>query len=257
MEGISRADLVTTLNRNYVGSYRTLADHSSAGELTEIGPVFAFVTGVPLAFFNGCLVLESTTPAELDAGVEWLDERKVPFQVFVETEIASELREALLARGFAEDVWSMPGMVLYPLPEPPKDPPEITLSRVTNNGIEEWRDVLTQTWLPLEMADRLFPDSLAVDPEVGFITARLHGRPVGTSVVIRTGDVAGVYGVVTLPSARGRGVGTAATWEAVRWALAWGCHSVVLQSSEMAFPVYQKMGFRTITRYAVFERRAG
>ncbi len=74
----------------------------------------------------------------------------------------------------------------------------------------------------------------------------------GTSLAIRTGEVAGVYAVGTLRDARRRGVGTAATWAAVAASRAWGCDKVVLQASEMGFPMYVDMGFRTVVRYAIF-----
>jgi GNAT superfamily N-acetyltransferase len=73
-------------------------------------------------------------------------------------------------------------------------------------------------------------------------------------MAIRTGDVAGVYAVGTLERARHHGVGAAATWAAVSAGQAWGCNTIVLQSSEMGLPVYTAMGFRTVTRYAIYER---
>ena len=36
---------------------------------------------------------------------------------------------------------------------------------------------------------------------------------------------------------------------------AWGCETVVLQSSAMGYAVYEAMGFRTVVRYAIYARR--
>ena len=65
-----------------------------------------------------------------------------------------------------------------------------------------------------------------------------------------------MYAVGTLADARRRGVGTAATWAAVAAGRAWGCDKVVLQASEMGFPMYRAMGFRTVVRYAIFRPSA-
>ena len=146
----------------------------------------------------------------------------------------------------------MPGMVLSPVPKSPMEPPGVTVDVVDEAGVDEWRHVLTDSWLPTEVAEQLFPTSLGTDPDVRLFTARLDGRPVGASVAIRTGDVSGVYGVVTVPTARRRGVGTAATWAAVGAGRSWGCGTISLQASEMGYSSYRKMGFRTVLCYTTF-----
>ena len=62
----------------------------------------------------------------------------------------------------------------------------------------------------------------------------------------------GIYAVGTLPEARRRGVGTAATWAAVAAGRDWGCDTIVLRRARWAFPMYQEMGFRTVVRYTTF-----
>jgi GNAT superfamily N-acetyltransferase len=101
------------------------------------------------------------------------------------------------------------------------------------------------------LADYL-PRSFATDPDVRVFTARLDGRPVGTSIAIRTGEIAGLYGVGTLPDARRRGIGTAASWAAVSAGRRWGCDPIVLQATELGLPIYERMGFRTVVRYITF-----
>lgn len=43
-----------------------------------------------------------------------------------------------------------------------------------------------------------------------------------------------------------------ATWAAVAAGRAWGCDTIVLQSSEIGFSVYRAMGFRTVVSYVTF-----
>jgi GNAT superfamily N-acetyltransferase len=119
-------------------------------------------------------------------------------------------------------------------------------------SLDEYRQVSIEDGTSEYVARRLFSDAIAADPDVELVIASLDGRAVGTSLAIRTDEVAGVYAVGTLADARRRGVGTAATWAAVAAGRAWGCELVVLQASEMGFPMYRAMGFQTVVRYAIF-----
>jgi GNAT superfamily N-acetyltransferase len=147
-------------------------------------------------------------------------------------------------------------MVLAPSATIP-DPGSGVATRVVVDeaSYEEFTGVFAAAGGTEEVARRVFPRSFVADPDVRCITALLDGRPVGTSVAIRTGDVAGVYAVGTLREARRRGVGTAATWSAVAAGRALGSETIVLQSSAMGFRVYEAMGFQTVVRYAIYARR--
>ncbi len=71
----------------------------------------------------------------------------------------------------------------------------------------------------------------------------LDGEVVGLSCLFLGAGVAGIYSVATTPSARGHGVGRAVTLAPLLEARAMGCHLGVLRSSDMALPLYQKLGF--------------
>jgi GNAT superfamily N-acetyltransferase len=88
-------------------------------------------------------------------------------------------------------------------------------------------------------------------PGIACFVARLHGRAVSSSLAIEIDGSVGVFGVATLPDARGRGVGTAITAAAVDWArdranLAW------LQASEDGRRVYERMGFEVVSDWDVW-----
>lgn len=250
----SDPELGSAANLSFVGSFRTLVEHCAEGEVREVGGVFAFVTGLPISLFNGCVVVEPTTAPELDAALTWIAERGLPYRVFIDEERAPGLANVPLARGLKRELWPYPGMILHPVPESPLPAPGVTVVPVTPANLAEHLGVRVASGVPPELAGRLFSKAFAADPDVQLFTARLEGRAVGASVAIRTGNVSGVYAVGTLPLARRRGVGTAATWAAVAAGRAWGCDTVVLQSSEMGHAVYRAMGFRTVVSYADFTR---
>jgi ribosomal protein S18 acetylase RimI-like enzyme len=64
--------------------------------------------------------------------------------------------------------------------------------------------------------------------------------------------VAGIYDVATLPEARGRGIGSTLTLVPLLDARRVGYRTGVLQSSEMGYEVYQKMGFQHLCQIENF-----
>lgn len=250
----SGPELVDAANRSLIGSYKTLVEHCPQGDIREVDGVFAFSTGLPLSLFNGCIVVGPTSPSAFEATLAWIGQRGLPYRVWIDEERAPGLAGVALVRGLEPDPVPYPGMVLHPVPEPPAPSSGVTVTPVTRASLSEHHGVRVEAGLPLDLVRQLFPPSFAADPNVRLFTARLEGRPVGGAVAIRSGDVSGVYAVGTLPAARRRGVGTAATWAAIAAGRAWGCDTVVLQSSAMGLSMYAAMGFRTVVPYSTFKR---
>jgi GNAT superfamily N-acetyltransferase len=144
-------------------------------------------------------------------------------------------------------------MALHPVPSAPPPPPGVSISAVVDDtDLTTYISVMSDGAEADPALSRLLTRSFAADPDVRLFVAQLDGRPVGTSIAIRSGAICGVYAVGTQPGARGRGVGTAATWAAVETGREWGCEAVVLQSSAMGLPIYRRMGFRTVVRYITY-----
>jgi len=246
-------DLIEAADRNFIGSYQKLVEHSPEGETSEFGGIFAFATGLPIGMFNGCIVAAPATTQDLAAALEWIDRRDVPYRLWIHEEVIDPLSRIARGSGMEQDAWLIPQMVLGPSPEQPAPAVGVRVRSVSDGpSVAEFRLVSVEDDTSEDVARRLFSDSFAADPDVELVIAYLDDRAVGTSLAIRTGEVAGVYAVGTLRVARHRGVGTAATWAAVAAGRAWGCETIVLQASEMGFPMYQEMGFRTVVRYAIF-----
>lgn len=82
----------------------------------------------------------------------------------------------------------------------------------------------------------------------------LDGEPVSTSCLFLGAGVAGIYNVATLPKARGKGLGAALTCRALRDAREMGYHIAILQSSELGFNLYKKLGFQHLCQIEYFYR---
>ncbi len=81
----------------------------------------------------------------------------------------------------------------------------------------------------------------------------LDGEPVASNMLFNGAGVASVFGVATVPGARGRGIGAAITLLPYQDALAMGYRYGVLFATELGTPVYRRIGFQDspvrISRY--------
>jgi ribosomal protein S18 acetylase RimI-like enzyme len=105
----------------------------------------------------------------------------------------------------------------------------------------DWESITFDLWMQLGL-DFPFRNYLGY----------LHGKPVSTSTIFYGGGAAGIYCVATLPEARGKGIGAAITLHPLQAAREKGYRVGVLQSSEMGFNVYKKLGFRHLCQIENF-----
>lgn len=246
----TRAELVDLANENFIASFAKLAEHSAVGEVRELGGVFAFVTGHPMSLFNGCVVPEASTWGWLEEALDWVRGRRVPYRVWIADGLVGDLAAATGSAGLEPDPVPYPNMVLHPVSEPPSPPTGVTVAQV---GRDDLVGTSVELGMPRELAEAIYSPGFVDDPDIRVFVGWLDGTRAGYSIAIRSGDVSGVYNVGVAPNARRRGVGTSLTWAAVEAGRDWGCETAVLQSTEMAFSMYEAMGFRTVVSYAVFK----
>lgn len=80
---------------------------------------------------------------------------------------------------------------------------------------------------------------------------RVDGRTVATAMAFADAGVTGIYSVATHPELRRRGYGAAITWSALR---SFPDLPAVLQPSEMAEPLYRRLGFERFTTFRSWVR---
>jgi len=243
-------DPVAAATSSFIGSYELLVGHIDEAESRAFGRVYAFATGAPISIFNGVIVSQPPELDDVDAALDWVSAFRVPYHLWVRESIWAVVARLADRRGQEAAAWRVPHMILEPIPDSPAPAAGVSVRVVADHASSEaFRDVLAATGVPPGVAAMLMPDALLATADARAFVAELDGSPAGTALAIRTGDVAGVYAVGTVASARRRGVGTAATWAAVEAARAWGSRLVALQSTEMGAGVYTAMGFRTIARF--------
>jgi GNAT superfamily N-acetyltransferase len=166
--------------------------------------------------------------------------------VTVESETALPVEEALRVRGWALDE-EEPALVLAPIPAIPPAPPGLTIQLVTNAAAFADFLAISQTvhrWVPSLRA--------AMDPAVALLVGYTGDEAVATARLACYGAVGEITGVVTAPTHRRRGLGTAMTWAAIAEGARRRCTAMTLTASEMGYPVYLRMGFVPVCRYRTY-----
>ncbi len=245
-------DLVAFAHRSFADCMRKTVEHIPDGRTLDRPGVFGFFSGLADSELDGLIVTGPDAAATLGELLAWIAGLACPYTVWLAEPLVGALGEACIALGLHRRPWAMPGMVLAPVPPAPDPAPGATVAQVTDATYEEHLATWAEAGLSDEIGRRLMSPAFLHDPEVRLFTGFLEGRPAGVAVAMRSGATSGIVGVATLRAARRRGVGSAVSWAAVEAGRAWGAEAVVLQSTEMGFPVYRAMGFRAVVEYAIF-----
>ena len=205
------------------------------------GRVLGVRTDIPINFFSG--VAMSVIDAEdVPTVLEAL--RPGPFRWWISPSTRPADLASILAGHGLHHTYDAQGMAIdLGRPLDLTMPEGFTIRQVTE--LDDWENVFMQGFQRPE-SDRGLWKSAYEHLHEGWrhFVGYLRGAPVATTSVLLCGDdLAGIYHVVTLPPARGRGVGKAITTFALQYAQQQGAKYGALQSSEMGFSVYRSIGF--------------
>ena len=252
-----QAAMLDALDRNFrVASGETFSA-SESGAAYETRDVLCVACGFPIAEFNWAFL--KLPGAEAERGAEEAERffaaRRSPFRFVVRAGLEAEVAPHLIARGHARLEKTTPGMAIEPLR--PAPPPPAGLRIVQVDSAETLADFQRTAFagfgMPPALGSRFLTRRLLETTEAVLLVGYVEGAPVSTSLMLATGNVAGVYWVATLETHRRRGLAEALTWAALEAGRARGCTIGSLQASEMGRPVYERMGFVKTADYLFFE----
>ncbi|HYC88409.1 MAG TPA: GNAT family N-acetyltransferase [Thermoanaerobaculia bacterium] len=226
------------------------------------GEATGVITGLPLTFFNGIGTARfSAADADrrVDGVIARFRAREQSFRWWVTPgSTPSNLGEVLPAHG-VRFVYTSAGMTVNLARIAPV--PSVPIRQVRGDAeMETFADILTTVFDRPKSDGAIWVDAYSQigyeepSPWAHFI-AYDGDTPAATASVLLCGEVCGIYLVGTLASARGRGLGTAATLAALHHARARGASVGALQSSEMGERVYRAMGFVSHGMLAMYEWR--
>ena len=104
---------------------------------------------------------------------------------------------------------------------------------------------LPHDWVPL-IEDMMTNIGLSLPWQCYY--AAIGSKMVATAAVFYGAGVAGIQMVSTLPEWRGKGIGGAVTLESLLDARKMGCKVGILQSSDMGYKIYQRLGFKEMCK---------
>jgi ribosomal protein S18 acetylase RimI-like enzyme len=230
---------------------------SVPAEGSEMRPVVAWSNFAP-----------DTVERRLDDLLAVADSRRAAFLWWLAPHHGpADLGERLTRRGFAEvDDTAAMAMDLEDLPAEDGPPPGVRIELVDDAGdVEIYVDLLMR-----EMQHShgvLSADARAIrrehllgrlgnDPDSRRFIAWLDGHPVATSRLSMAGGAAGLYTVITLPEARGQGIGRQMTLRAMHAGREAGMRIGTLQATDMGVRIYSRLGFEELFRYRMMVRPA-
>ena len=255
------AVLAAANKTNLYGFFRTY-EQSTTMEFTRMDGIVRWHCAHPYFWFNSVLCSRDATAADLNLIEETIAYYKSKgiksIGWWLENGVSRDSWEVLLARYGFEYFDGPPGMDvdLNRLPENQTTPPGLEIR--TLNGpkdLSEYAQLITTAFdFPAETEPSAYDWVRGLKLGIPFLiyTAYLEGKLVGTSSIFYDAGVAGIYTVAVSSDARRKGIGAAITLHPLLEARNKGYRIGILQSSELGYKVYQRLGFEKRTQLGCF-----
>jgi ribosomal protein S18 acetylase RimI-like enzyme len=244
-------------------SFRVIAASRGAGEVRELPGVSIASAGVIFQMFNAAFLSGPVdTEADLarrvtlagihfqDRGLEWA---YWVCEDWVSPKTRRRIRHVLERQGLRHSV-DLPGMETGRLSPPERRLPSMEVVRVNNSRTrDDFCGIGSACFhVPLAWFSEVFDSECVWNRFRGYV-GYIDGEPVSTTAIVCGGGALGVYNVATMPAHQRRGYGEAVMRFAVEDAQReFGMGRVILQSTVAGYRLYERMGFRTVTRVGVY-----
>jgi ribosomal protein S18 acetylase RimI-like enzyme len=221
------------------------------------------VGGSPIDYHNAVVRCHASEARAAGLVEEWRAElrtRSLPGSWHLTPTMQPSTLASLLAAAGFDDGGEEPAMAasLSDLVAAPASG-DLKVTRVDSaNQLDDYRGVLASGFGegPKEadwVASIYATTGLAANGPWRHFVGRVRSEPVATASLLLTDATGGIYFVCTKPELRRRGYGAALTHRTMVEAAASGAKYAVLGSSPMGQRVYERLGFRTVFSYRLFE----
>jgi hypothetical protein len=253
-----RDDMLTLADLNYAQSWRELVRWRTEGSITEeddllLGASVSRSPGFNRSMRTGAAGNPSAADV-LDRAQAYFSARSRGFVFDARERLDGDVMELAHARGLGPLREPLPVMVLdQPVPEPAIDP-ALRLQIVDDSaGLADFGRTAAAAFVALGVREDVMAALLATPeriraPHVIAIVGYDAAKPLATGLLLLSHGVGGIYWIGTVPAACRRGLGGPITRRLGNLAFERGAPFVCLQASDQGMPVYERIGYRTVTR---------
>lgn len=260
---LSEPALINAIKSNLHEFFRYLR-HAPTTEFYESQKLVRWHTPLPHPWMNGVICLQPPSDGDEQTvrdTLAYFQSRNVPVITWwLDAGLdKANWEKYLTPHGFGYDV--TPGMALdmKNLSDDIKRPSGLSIKPVDDTeALKVWIQTLVAGFgMPAEWERDIYNifESLGLDLPLRNYTAYMDGKPVATSSLFLAAGVAGIMFVSTLPEARGKGIGAAMTLAPLYDAREMGYRVGILQSSDMGYRVYRRLGFQELCKVGNFYYR--
>ncbi|MFL5348420.1 MAG: GNAT family N-acetyltransferase [Hyalangium sp.] len=251
-------------NTQFRGAWRHFAVHSPNGEAFDSPDVSIASTNGPWGILNAAFLpspveTEAALERSVAAAVQYFAPRKLGWMyVACEDWVAPSLRakapEVIEAHGL-KLAMSVMGMVAERLAPPTRPPPALDIRHATDvEALTHVADINAIAYAsPLEVARQSIANPALFQADNRGFVGYVEGKAVSVAAVMQVHGVAYVGNVATLEAYRKRGYAEAVMRQALQDARrVWGMERTVLHATDAGRPIYLRMGYRDVTRFAFY-----
>ena len=252
-----------TVADNLRESFRIIAASRGPGELRELQGVSIAAAGVTFQMFNAAFLSEPLIgEAELTRrvllasmhfnarGLEWA---YWVCEGWMDARARKRSRQVFEKHGLRHSV-DLPGLVADRLEPPVRKLPCLDVRRVRQGPLAADFCAIGSACfhVPIAWFCEVFDSETVWEKFMAYV-AYMAGEPVSTAAVILGAGALGVYNVATLPEHQFRGYGEAVMRHALDDARRLtGVERTILQSTPAGLKLYQRMGYREVTKVGVY-----
>jgi GNAT superfamily N-acetyltransferase len=240
--------------------FRVLARERESGEICELPGVSIASLGSPFQMFNaaflsGPVADEAELKRRIAVADVMMQSRGLPWAYWVcESWLPAGVRRRA-ARVFERHGMALsaelPGMVAEELRPAERPLPEMEVRRTEAEATLGAFHLIGSNCfrVPLPWFRDIFDHDR---PDFASYVGYAKGEPVASVATVTAAGVVGVYNVATAPAFRKRGYGEAVMRHALEQA---GAGASILQATKLGLSLYERMGYRAVTRFLVFTSR--
>jgi GNAT superfamily N-acetyltransferase len=255
------------VEQNLRRMFRVLASRRESAEIRELPGVAIASLGSSFqmfnaAFFDAPILDEADFLRRIALATVRMQARGLPWAFWLcEDWLPVPLRRRavkILDRQHLSLASEMPGMVAEALRPPNRSLPSLQFQRLsTEPGRLAFCHIGAVCFhVPLMWFDEIFDGEMPLRDECVCWVGYHDGQPVATAATVVHAGVIGVYNIATLPAFRARGFGEAIMRHAIQAAKEKsGLDRTVLQATRQGLHMYERVGYRSVTRFLVFTSR--